>query len=213
MVMRGIYDINYKSTIPMIWIPFSADENVFYPDNSIRRQNLIGFAGMTGPLVYATRRKALKRLKKAKLLKVCDKNMCNKGNKKKNIGYPLFLKSMVACLTSTEHYDWPQTPHAKTFEIMGSGALLLTPNFLGIEEMLGKDGVNYVKYNKNCSDVVEKAKWIINHSAKSKTIAKNGYKMFLKKHTDSIRIKEFYKHLARLVEGKPIERNYEWEKN
>lgn len=212
MFMRGVYDVKYKSTIPMIWVPFCANEKEFYPDNSVTRVNQIGFAGVTGPSVYSTRKKAIKLLKKAKLLRVCAKSQCSKGHKERNKGYPAFLRSNVACLTSTELYNWPPTPRAKTFEIMGSGTVLLTPYFFGMEEMLGKDGIHYVQYNKNCSDVVKKAREIINNPARAKTIAENGYKMFLKKHTDRIRIREFYEHLVRLVEGKPIKKRYEWER-
>jgi len=77
--------------------------------------------------------------------------------------------------------------------------------------MLGEDGVHYVKYKEDCSDIISKAKEIIKNPERTSFIAKNGLEVFLKKHTDSIRIKEFYDHLVRLVEGKPIKRNYEWE--
>jgi hypothetical protein len=206
MFMRGVYDKKYKSTIPMIWLPFSANEKEFYPDNSIRRQNIIGFAGMVTPSVYVVRRNAIKLLKKAKLLKVCDKNTCNKGDKKKNVGYPLFLRSVSSCLTSTDLYDWPPTPRAKTFEIMGSKTVLLTPPFEQVEKMIGKSGRDYVGFKMNCSDIIKQARKIVNEPIWARTIAKNGYKIFLEKHTDRIRIKEFYRHLQRLVSGKSIER-------
>jgi len=209
IIMRGAYDKNYKTPIPMIWIPFSADEEVFYP--GLKVINKIGFAGTISPSVYTTRKKAIKILTKVGLLKRCDKNTCNKGNKKNNKGYPIFLRSIIAGLTSTELYDWPSTPRAKTFEIIGSGTVLLSTYFLGMEEMLGEDGIHYVKYKEDCSDIVSKAKEIIKNPERTSFIAKNGLEVFLKKHTDSIRIKEFYDHLVRLVEGKPIERNYEWE--
>lgn len=211
MFRRGISDLNYRSAIPMVWVPFCASEKEFYPDDSINRINLIGFAGMTSPLVYVTRRKAIKLLKKAKLLRVCPKGECSKKMVKKNKGYPAFLRSHVACLTSTDYYIGPPTPRAKTFEIMGSGTVLLTPYFWGMEELLGKDGEHYVKYDESCSDVVRKAREIVNNPARTKVIAANGHKVFLEKHTNSIRIKEFYAHLVRLVEGKPIERRYECE--
>ena len=209
MFMRGVYDNSYKSTIPMVWVPFSASDNTFYPDDSITRSNMIGFAGMVSPSVYVVRRKALGLLKKAGLLKVCSKNMCNKGDRKKNKGYPLFLRSMVACLTSTDLYDWPPTPRAKTFEIMGSKTVLLTPYFEKIEKMIGRDEVNYVRFKRDCSDVVRKARKILNEPEWAKTVARNGYEMFLKKHTDIVRIKEFYTHLVRLVCGKSIQRRWE----
>jgi len=205
---RGVSYGSYKPTIPIIWVPFSANENEFYPDNTINRINLIGFAGMVSPSVYVTRRKAIKLLTKAKLLRICHRSICNKGIAKKNKGYPGFLRGHVACLTSTDFYSWPPTPRAKTFEIMGSGTVLLTPYFLGMKEMLGNDGEHYVKYDLSCNDVVKKAREIINDPSRTKAIAKNGYKIFLRRHTDRIRIKEFYGHLARLVEGKPIERRY-----
>lgn len=211
MFMRGVYSRDYKSTIPMVWVPFSASEKEFYPDSSVKKVNLIGFAGVTGPSVYSTRKKAISRLKHTKLLRICPKNECSKGNAAKNSGYPRFLRSHVACLTSTELYHWPPTPRAKTFEIMASGTVLLSPWFPGMEEMLGNDGEHYVKYDKNCSDVVKKAREIIKNPVRTKAIGENGYKVFLQKHTDSIRIKEFYSHLVRLVEGKPIKRKYGWE--
>lgn len=206
MFMRGVYNKKYKSTIPMVWVPFSANEKEFYPDDSIRRQNIIGFAGMVSPSVYVVRRKAIKLLKKVKLLKICDKNTCNKGDRKKNIGYPLFLRSVVSCLTSTDLYNWPSTPRAKTFEIMGSKTVLLTPCFERMERMIGKPDQGYVEFKSDCSDIVKQARKIINEPTWAKSVAENGYEIFLKKHTDRIRIKELYNHLQRLVSGKPMER-------
>lgn len=201
MIMRGVYDKNYKSTIPMVWVPFSADEDVFYP-KKVKKKRIVGFAGMTGPK-YITRRKAIRELERYNLIERCPRTLCNKGDPKKNRGYVNWFRTHIANLTST---DLPKTPRAKTFEIMGAGSVVLTSPFYNMKALLGKPGEGYVVYKPDCSDVVKKAKELIDNPAKAKAIARRGHEIFLEKHTDEIRIKEFYDHIVRLVEGRPIER-------
>ena len=67
----------------------------------------------------------------------------------------------------------------------------------------------FVKYKDDCSDVVEKAQWIINNEEESKEIANNGYEEFKRNHTDSIRSKEVYGHIKNMLDGKELIKKWE----
>lgn len=189
--------------IPSIWLPYSADENEFYPVEESRR-NVIGFAGAykysgivaEGIIGYAQRRKAMALLGAENLLEHCKGCRTLSGSTQL---YPMFLRSVVAALTSAE----TRSPMGKMFEIMASGTVLLTTDFDHRKELFG-DIECFVEYLGDGSDVVEKAHKILNNLEWAKQIALNGLEVFKKNHTHTIRIKELYHHLECLLEGKQI---------
>jgi len=185
---RGYFDDSIE--FPRVWFPFSVDHNEFYPTKE-RRIKRIGFVGTYKPGIYKQRRNAINKLDKEGLL--------INGGKIIGEDYSKFLRKHIGILSPIVIKNGP---HAKLFEIMASGTLALVSNFEG-KSILFKPN-DFVVYKKDCSNVVEKAKWILNNSKQSKEIAINGLKTIKERHTDDIRIKELYGHLNNMLEGKEL---------
>jgi hypothetical protein len=186
----------------MVWLPFSADPKEFHPDSSIKRKNVVGFAGAsTWP--YFQRIMSIERLNKAGLLLTCGDKCFNSPL----VEYPKFVRSTTAALTSTDAPNWRNSVIGKAFEIIASGTVLLTPNsdFLYI---LGKHGEHFWKCNYGCTNIVERAREILNNKKLQKEISKNALKMFLNNHTTDIRTNEFLTNIKRLLKGKPLKRKW-----
>ena len=192
VVQRGTYT-DKRIKCPSVWLPFSADENIFVPIEYDKKIKKIGFAGTLNSTIYKQRRTAVSKLNANNLL-VYQKD----GSRIIGDAYTEFLKKYVGCLTSTEL----NSPHGKTFEIMGSGSVLLTSPFYGEKELFGDN--TFVKYKADCSDIVEKAKWIIDNPEESKEISDNAYKIFKERHTDKLRAEELFLNIENLLTGKSV---------
>jgi hypothetical protein len=195
ILQRGSFPSPPNYPIPWAWLPFSADEKVFVPAKRFKRRiNLIGFGGSVNRS-YPVRSHAINLLRRSNLLSVC--NSCY-GDK-----YYNFLRSYRAYLTSTEFARTNlYTPRGKMFEIISSRGLVLSNGF-NSESNLGFDNC-FVKYNHDCSDIIEKAKMIVTNLKFSLDMSTRAYTVFLQKHTDDIRIKELYDHIQNLIHGKPL---------
>ncbi len=194
IIQRGSYDPTIEFEIPMVYLPFSADEKEFFPlARWKQRKNIVGFAGSRNSPIYADRRNAIEKLSKANLLKL-------EGTRIK--GYPKFIRSVKMFLTSTEI----DSAHGKTFETLASGTVLLTPPFSLQEELFGPPSFGCVVYKKDGSDIVKKVRELRKNTNLAKDIAENGYKIFLEKHTHSHRIKELKFHLSNLLSERPQEK-------
>lgn len=194
IVQRGTYNTDWFKGFPMVWLPFSADHKRFVPDPSVTRHDMVGFAGNWESPIYIWRRRALQKLEEAGLLIWPDGMLSPEL-------YEKFLRTVVMGLTSTEI----STPHAKVFEMMASGTIVLTSSFIGETELFGTEKC-YVKYEETCADIVEKATEVLNDKDLTKEIAVNAYKVFIQKHTDSCRLHELHVHLRNLMSGKPVEK-------
>jgi len=200
VVQRGVYDLKHFNEhigMPSVWLPFSADEKEFKIFNSDRK-NMIGFIGtLAGEGKYVQRKKAIGNLEDHGLID-------NLGRVGKN-NYSEYLSSYIAMLTDTAITNTNiRSPHAKMFEMMASDTVCLSPDF--DHNFIPKDC--YVEYKDDCSDVVERAKWILTHPDTCDIIRNNAYKEFLDKHTDKIRIKELYDHMDNLLKGKELEKKW-----
>jgi hypothetical protein len=197
VIQRGAYNIkSFQKNIGIssVWVPYSADEKEFYP--SISKVNKIGFTGTTSNTSYAQRRKALQLLEK--------ENLVNNTGRLNGEGYSTFLRIHRGMLTDTQTMDGRRSPHAKMFEILASGSVCLTPEF--DYNFLSKDC--YVKYKDDCSNIIDKAKWILTNETECDTISRNAYNEFLNYHTDTIRIKEVYEHINNMLKGKSLEKKW-----
>lgn len=178
--------------IPNVWLPWSADENIFRPKKQFNnKMSKIGFSGKYAPKnIYYQRNKAINLLKNNNLLK----NYGKVGYKK----YPKVLRSHLSMLTSAEDLlslGRPGYTFAKLFEIMASGSIPLIPPFKE-EKIFFKDKPKaFVKYASDVSDIVEKAKFISLNRNLMKEMSYNAYKIFAEKHTDTMRIHEFCQYL------------------
>jgi len=195
LLLRRHY-YNEKAPIQSVWLPFSANEEEFKPTYLTGRYNTVGFAGsVTNHPYYAVRRKAIEVLKESGLLAE------NHGSVYK--GYDKYLQAYIAYLTCGG--GMLHTALAKTFEIPACGAVMLT-NQLYNSDLLFGDKQCYVTYKDDCSDIVEKAKEILNDHDMAQEIAKNGIEQVYKKHMDKHRLVELYNILVALTYGKEIPR-------
>lgn len=80
----------------------------------------------------------------------------------------------------------------RIFETLMTGSFLLTnwlPTLTDLEELYGlKDGVHYVSY-KTLDEMVEKARYYIQHDEEREKIAQRGYELAIEKLTYSSRVK------------------------
>ena len=172
--------------IPQQWFPVSVDTSIFQP--SIRNEiKKIGFIGSIdkNKQIYAYRIKAIKILLQKKILikHVPNDNM-----------YPKILQQNVAFLNGSSIYN---IDNAKAFEIMASGKILLTNRCRnGFYDLFGNN--TYVTYKNDMSDLITKAKQIINDDEYRKYIQQNALKVINKYHTHQIRANELLNILKRL---------------
>ena len=205
VIHRGYYDkemFDRNVGIPSTWLPYSADDKVFYP-TKVPKVNKVGFVGTTGigTKYYKQRQEAIKSLDEAGLIEYSKERIVGSE-------YPKALRKYTAYLTDTKlGRSEIYSPHAKAFEIMASGSILLTSPFGNMDLFFsGKDSM--VTYKNDCSDIVSKAKELLEDKDRAEEIAINGHKDFLEKHTDELRVKELYGHLKNLLEGREVENKW-----
>lgn len=196
-IHRHILPSIKKVDTETIWLPYSASDKEFYPQDL--KLPYIGFAGNCMSPQYKERRIAIHCLDGDGLLVY---NRRNKGIIRYKDNYSRFLRSFKSILCSSE-FD---SPFGKLFEIMASGSIPLIPEFSGKELLFWKDTM--VHYKKDCSDVVEKAKTILNDEDLRKQIAHKSYKNFKKLHTDDIRIKELHEIIKSKYNGKEVPKRW-----
>ena len=130
-----------------------------------------------------------------------SKNLIEDMGKIIGEGYSRTLRSYKSMLTTTYRFI-SHTPHAKFFEILASGSIALTNRF-DHSDLLFKNKC-WVEFKDDCSDILEKAKWIMNNENECVDMKNNAHKEFLEKHTDDIRILELYNVLKTQLEGKVL---------
>ncbi|GAG17654.1 unnamed protein product [marine sediment metagenome] len=175
-----------------VWLPFSGNEEEFFPGN-IDRENKIGFSGSLTESVnyYDIRRKAVSELTNCRYLKDEGKHL------RKN--YPDILRSyrgFLSCNGGTLY-----TPMAKMFEIMLSKTALLS-NKLYFNDILFDNEECFFEYKDDCSDIIKKAEIILNSDIGE--VVDSAYKKAIKYHTDSKRIIELYNILKAVVTEEEI---------
>lgn len=180
-----------------VWLPYSASHKEFYPGNI--RLPYIGFVGNCMSPQYEERRWAIHYLDAAGLL---VHNRRNRGIVRYNNNYARFLRLFDGVLCSSE-FD---SPFGKLFEIMGSGSIPLVPEFPGKDILFWKDTM--LHYKKDCSDIEEKAKLILNDKDLRKEMSDKALKNFKKMHTDNHRIQELNDIIQAKYNGTEIPRRW-----
>jgi len=183
-----------KAPVPSVWFPQSANEEEFEPYYG-HRENCIGFAGSFSPTPwYTIRRQAILELLNAKLLHEIYGKVSPKD-------YPRYIKTfkgILGCSGGILH-----VPLAKMFECMLTNTPYLTNWFHHSHILFGLKECCFI-YKDDCSDVVDKAKIILNDHDYVEEVTKNALGIVKDKHLDRIRIKELYDILCALVGGKEI---------
>lgn len=183
-----------KVDVPSIWFPQSVNEEEFQPYYG-ERENSIGFAGSFGVTPwYQIRRNAMEQLGRAKLLPP-------EYGKFEPQDYPRYIKhfkGILGCSGGILH-----TPLAKMFECMMSNTPYMTNWFYGKHVLFGIKEYCFT-YKDDCSDVVDKARIILNDKDYVDEVTKNALGIVQEKHTDKIRIQELYEILQCVVSGGTI---------
>lgn len=181
-----------KAPIPSIWFPQSANDEEFIPYYG-ERENSIGFAGSFEPTPwYEVRRNAIETIGKANLL-------AGRFGKFEPKEYPDYIKSykgILGCSGGILH-----TPLAKMFECMLSNTPYLTNWFHHSHLLFGLKEYCFI-YKDNCSDLVKKAKIILNEPDYVAEVTKNALEVTQREHTDSVRIKQLYDIIEAIIEGR-----------
>jgi hypothetical protein len=170
-----------QEQVPMRWLPFSVDVNVFKPGPGDHARILkVGFAGSSNGNAYRMRESACRELNKHNLV-------CVFSGKSRMIGrnYVKCLQHYIAHISCSSIFNLST---AKMFEIMSSGAVLMT-NQNDDLPLLFPEGSHCV-YRRDGMDVVDVAKSIINDRPNAMRIARRGREAILARHSHEIRIKE-----------------------
>ena len=84
----------------------------------------------------------------------------------------------------------------RCFEVMGSGSFLLTDRLPDLEKLF-KDGIHCVMYD-NEQDMIDKARYYIEHDEEREKIARSGYEECIKNHTIHVRVDRMLEELNKL---------------
>lgn len=183
-----------KNIVPMRWLPFSVDTEIFNPEintlldkkhepikliNSSNRKNILAFIGNDADAAYIYRKTATNIL--------TDKKMAvsYSGSKKVGIDYINILREYIGYISCGSVYE---ISAAKNFEIMASGGILLTNMFKGIE-LLFPEG-SYVSYRNDWLDISQKANIILNEKGFVTETRIKSLKCIKEYHSHKVRIKE-----------------------
>jgi len=174
-VGRAKKDLDIKS----IWLPCSIDNNIFKPNKHVERKNLICAVGEMDNPVYKYRITAMRKLYSNKML--------FREQLVREQEYVKCLQFYISHLNGSSTFD---LNIAKMFEIMASGSILFTDEVdgIGTNELFPDNA--YCTYKRDYSDLLVKAKKIINEPAYRDDIIANGVKCIAEKHTHKIRAKQ-----------------------
>jgi hypothetical protein len=173
-----------QDVVPMRWLPFSVDVDVFKPNDEIPRIPMIGFAGSSNCSAYQIRERACNELNKHRLVRVF-----NGPSRRTGMGYVECLQQYLGHISCSSTF---RLSTAKMFEIMASGSVLLT-NRNDDLPLLFPDNT-YCPYSDDGTDVVKTAQSLIDDPGYAKNIADLGRKCILERHSHQIRINQLLAH-------------------
>lgn len=183
LILQRHYNSSLRQqNVPMIWFPFSVDTTIFKPNPEINRIRKIGFAGSLNA-AYPERGMFKKIIEPHGLLDIFQ---C-----KEKIGsnYIEFLQSYLFVLSGISHFNI--TP-AKMFEIMASGAIMLTNNDGHLNKLFNED--SFIVYDLKTKffekTMIDTIAHFITNPEKTKTITYNGVQCIRERHSHDVRIKE-----------------------
>lgn len=175
--------------VKKLWFPFSVDTSVFCSNPLIvaRERRICNMGGYTWCYIYRNRVKEI--LKSA--------NLCvDFSNHHREERYIKSLQSYVAYISCSANVN--HTP-AKMFEIMSSGGILFTnrspEDKYGLKKLFPDE--SYVTYEEDFSDVLSKARRIINDKEWADMIAKKGMEYVQEHHNHKVRIRQLLKILEK----------------
>lgn len=197
LLLRRHYYVE-DSPIPSVWFPQSANEEDFKLYSG-ERINEIGFAGSYNKTPwYTIRLNAVDTLAKNSLLS----ENAGRFGLEEYVYYIAKYKGILGCSGGILH-----TPLAKMFECMLSGTPYLTNWFYGKHQLFGLKEYCFI-YKDDCSDIVKKAKIILNDTDYVNEVTTNAYQIVNEHHTDEARLNDLYTILKHVVAGKEPPRKW-----
>ena len=183
LLVRHLSALAYHKNpdMPIEWFPCSVNTNVFKPNPNIDRINKLCLISGYGINYYNYRNTAGKILQKENLIDIYDKRFLGDD----------YIKNLQSYVSHVSGSSIRAITAAKMFEYMASGTLLFTDagDEYGLKELFPDD--SYVTYNKvDYSDVIPKAKKIINEPEFRKYTTEKALKCIKERHTHEIRAKE-----------------------
>lgn len=189
ILQRHYNSYNRQETVPMEWFPFSVDTTTFKLGTKERIKK-VGFAG-TCNSAYPERQSVTEFLRKNNLLEGFFK--------KEKIGnsYIEFLQSYDIILSGISAYNI--TP-AKMFEIMASGAILLTNDDGHLERLFPKD--TYITYQSDSvykmQSLITTLKNLLDNKQEIEKIRQKSIDCINSRHSHDVRINELVSILGKL---------------
>jgi len=180
LILQRHYSQSLRTeNIPMKWLPISVDEKTFCSDGRERIKQIC-FAGSCSHEIYVHRKRVREILQPLNML-------INFEQQKKESDYVDCLKSYVSHLCGSSIYH---ITAGKMVEILASGSILFTNDSdkYGLQLLMPRN--TYVTYKEDYSDVIEKAKKILNDDSFVKETTEKARKVILERHTNDIRAKE-----------------------
>ena len=173
------------------WFPFSVDDKLFKPHPVNPRESKVCFVG-SDSVAYPHRQEACKRL--TNNAPTFFSNHKSHQQVAQNEAYLSCLQKYTSYLNGSSAFD---ITAAKMFEIMSSGGLLFTNNNnnYGLQKLFPPE--SYITYEEDYSDLIQKAKWIVEHPAEVQEMALLGRDCIKTMHTHRIRIKQLEKLLKK----------------
>ena len=197
-----------ETGIPMEWLPFSIDPEVFKDYNLIHEKiydviNMGTFASSHYPL-----RQAIHNLldpRRANLRYICGYDFVTPENQIAGVMTDEYAKiinrgKMYTTCTSSFKY-----PGMKLLEIMACNTLLVCDKPLDADELGFEAGHNYVeigsdiwsRFTLNDTKFLDLINFYLTHPEEAVRIARNGYILVHARHTNDIRAKEFIALLSK----------------
>lgn len=199
ILQRHYSQVARQQHVPMKWLPFSVDTNVFNDRNSFvevrgrrvsvpdsgNRQKKFAMVGNDADAAYVYRRSAIQRLADLKL------GVSFSGSKKVDGEYLEVLRQYIGYVSCGSIYE---ITAAKNFEIMASGGVLLTNQFVGIDLLFPTS--TYMSYKTDLSDLEMKANMVLTDNQLRHSIVMRAHHCINQRHTHPIRTQE----MVRIIE-------------
>lgn len=200
MLMLHPYEPNVLP-IESVWLPPSVSGEQFLVEgvnnDRINRMVFVGGGRYSTNKYYKVRQDAIRILENNDLIDWYGE-----------VGYeeyPKILKVYKSALSCS--FPPLNFPPIKTFEIMASGTILLTTSFKYKNALFG-DEKCFFTYNKDCSDIINIAKYIQNNTEEARQVAEVALQKVKDNHLFEHRVKELFLILTSLLNHNNIPKRW-----
>ncbi len=161
------------------FLPHAVEEELFEQDHDLARIYDIGWVGRLEGKNYSFRRRIISGL--SQKFRMNDISKFYPPEEMSNI----YKQSKLVINVSRD--DHLQDANLRCFEVMASGALLVTPNPTELSGIGFTEGLHYITFNDE-TDLNKKVQYYLEHEQERKVIAKNARELVLRDHTYGVRV-------------------------